>query len=366
MAMTNARDDVYDKPIAYEEDDKIIYRASALGMCPGALVRARLGVTPSAPSSMMQERFQEGHDFEAEVVAKGLEQASGMGAGASARAWQLVTDRAHLEAYAPVVEHGDGWQMQTELIWSNKIIRCHPDGLAIQAHSGDTRVIEAKFLSEEFAWDKIKKVEKMGPRGLGDTYAWQLAVEMLSMEMSGLYIIGMKELVEREDGEREVKLGAVWTLLVDEPPFTLKEIKARVLEIEGYVARGEMPTCPLPLMYPCGYWADHEVVEREEVDDDELEGWVLAWQQAARKHGELGVEVDGHRAEVARRMGELGLVSARVAQVDVSMVSGGQGNVSWAKWAAEVKRRFPTVDVNEDEYRGKAREGYVKLTEVKE
>jgi hypothetical protein len=188
------RDESFDKPLAYEDGDKVVYRASGLGACVGALVRARLGVTGSPPSDFMQTRFDEGTDWEAEVIARGL--------GVD---WVQVLDADHLTPFGTVVDADYGrLQLQTEIAWGNKIIRCHPDAIAIQGSTLRPYVVEAKFLSPDFALEKIKAVDKMGARGLGETYAWQVAVEMLSTGLPCLYVIGFKDVVE-VDGERVVR-----------------------------------------------------------------------------------------------------------------------------------------------------------------
>ena len=85
------RDAAYDRAIAYEEDGEagglVVYRASSLGGCVGALTRARLGVTASPPPALMLERFQEGTDWEQAVIDAGL--------GGEGGEWMQITDPDH-------------------------------------------------------------------------------------------------------------------------------------------------------------------------------------------------------------------------------------------------------------------------------
>lgn len=353
------RDATFDKPIAYEEDGKVIYRASSLGMCTGALVRARLGVTGSAPSDMMQTRFDEGTDWEAEVIAQGL--------GVD---WVQVLDPDHLAAWGTVVaaDHGRA-QVQTEVAWGNKVVRCHPDGIVTSGSTLEPRVLEAKFLSPEFALEKIKAVDKHGARGLGASYAWQLAIEMLSTGLPALYVIGVKDAVEVE-GERVVRgVREIAVMEFDEPPYTLREVKARVLEIEGYVARGEIPACPVPLMYPCPFWMDHEQPERVELDDDALVEWVEVWRLAKQQSDEAAGALDEVREQIRARLEELEVPGGVCKGVQMAVLPSRPGNVSWAKWAAAVKKKYADVkadeELAEDRFRGADTKPSVKIEEAK-
>jgi len=365
---TEARDEIFDKPLTYENDEgKIIYRASGLGGCVRSLVLSRLGVTPSPPSDFMAERFQEGHDWEREVLARGLEQAGGQG-------WVEVTNPDHLALYGRVVqEEGDVMQVETELAWSNKVIRCHPDAIAVNRDGLDQRVVEAKFLSSEFASAKYREIDKATKAGkhpalgLGEQYAWQVAVEMLSTGLPMLYVIGEKEVGENEDGGRVVTgIGTVQVWEWDEPPFSLAEVKARVLEVEGYVARGEMPPCPVPLQYPCGFWREHEEREEiEEITDPELDKLVEEFARANGEAHKLADRAAKLKVQMLERMRGIGMNSGKGHGLIVSRVSARPGNVSWAKWAQEVKKKHPEVtDVDEEKFRGKEVAETIRVEEI--
>ena len=346
------RDVVFDKPMAYEEGDKIIYRASSLGSCPGALVRARLGVSGSAPSDMMQERFDEGTAWEERVLLAGL--------GVD---FTRTVEQDHLALHGEVVQSEAGLQIETELAWSNKVIRCHPDGIATKSTTLEKYVVEVKFLGEQMFND-------ITMRGVWPAnYQWQKAVEMLSTGLPLLYIIGKKVVTEDADGNRVVELGEVWTEEVLESPFSLAEVKMRVLEIEGYVARGEMPACPVPLMYPCPYWADHEpgagADARVESDDEVLKAWIDVWRRAKEESDKAVEAVDFARKAVLEQMAELKLESARCDGVDLTVIRPTQGNVSWAK-AYKALSMQTKQQVNEDEFRGKVGDVTVRIVPVKD
>lgn len=346
------RDEVYDKPIAYEEGDKIIYRASSLGMCKGALVRARLGVSASGPGEMMLKRFQEGNDWEERVLLAGLEAAG----------FTRTVDLDYLEPYGRVVEGAGGLQVETELAWSNKVVRCHPDGIATKRNGLEKFVVEVKFLGEQMYRDITR--DGKWPA----SYEWQKAVEMLSTGLPLLYIIGEKVVTEGAKGERVVELGEVWTeeVTLADVPFSLVDVKMRVAEVEGYVARGELPQCPVPFMYPCPYWAEHEEKEGpEEITDEALIAWVDVYERAKKAKDQADKDVEFTKKAIAEQMAELHLDSGRCAGYDIAVVADQErGNVSWASWAKAVKKKYPEVDLSEDEFRGKPTKGYVRITEV--
>lgn len=348
------QNEVYSRAAAYEDDDgRIVYRASSLGGCAGALVRARLGVTGSAPSDVMQTRFDEGHEYEAEVITRGI--------GVD---FIQVTDRDKLAAWGTLVEHGDVPQIETEIAWSNKVVRCHPDGVVIQGSTLQPYVVEAKFFGDDLFFSTVQSVEVGGMLGLGLTRAWQASVEMLSTGLPLLYIIGRKDVVE-VDGERVLRgVGEVWTREFTEPCFDLKAVKARVLEIEGYVARGEMPACPVPFDYPCPYWDSHEQVDKLAIEDEALKAWIDVWKLAKSAHDKATSDLEFARGAVAEQMKELGITGGVCDGVDLALVPEGQGNVSW-KAAYDALKREVGRGVDEDKFRGKPRAGYVKI-EAKE
>lgn len=354
--MTTTHDPIFDKPAAYEDGDKIVYRASSLGSCTAALVRARLGVTGSAPSDLMLERFQEGHDWEHDLLVAGF--------GVD---WVQVTMPEHLQLYGKVVQDQAGLQVETEIAWSNKVIRCHPDAIAVHRHSGERVVVEAKFFGEDLYAETLAGVEKDGMLGLGATRSWQASVEMLSTGLPMLYILGRKRVVER-DGVRVVTgIDDVTCFEWQDPCWEEKDVKARVLEVEGYVARGEMPTCPVPFDYPCPYWADHEKVEAEELTDEMLVHLVESYERAVSAADRHKTEADQIKRGIDARLTEIEVDGGRCAGWDVARVSERPGNVSWSKWAEKVKKEFPGAkEIDVEEFRGKMVEGGVRMTKVKE
>lgn len=342
--------DPYSKPAVYTEvidgREVVVYRASSLGFCPGALVRARLGVQPSPPPANIEAAWAMGREHEDALVARGLEMA-GM---------TDVQNRDHLGMYGRVVEHAGSTRLQVETeLWcgDGAVVRCHPDGVAIDKGSLDPWVVEAKLLSQSY-YDSITK------NGLTPTYHWQAGVERASTGLPLLYIVGVKD----EEGKWDPETGRVIYWTVQGGPTEL-DIKMRVWEIEGYVARGEMPDCPLPLMYPCPWWKEHPEPVVEDVEDALL-------RSLANRYFELGVKIDiakaardnardGILAWYADR-GDNDAATVTCHQYKVTRVGGGEkGNVAWK----QVAEKYMPEGVDLDEFRGKPNSPSVRV-EMKE
>lgn len=354
------RDEVFDKPMVYEESDgaggeRVVYRASSLGGCMGALVRTRMGMTPDLPPDLMLERYQEGIDWEGGVIAQGL-----------GDEWAQLTDGIKLSTFGKIVEVEGRLQVEVELAWSNKVVRCHPDAIAIHRQSGKIAVVEAKFLGESMFAEKSLAASFEGPKGLGDMYAWQVAVEMLATGLPMLYLIGKKKI--EGDGEDRKVVGVeevipyLWE--VGEEPWGLKDVKARVLAVEGYAARGEVPACPLPFMYPCGFWRDHDEPDRT-IEDERLEFLVESYARAKANEGAHRDEGERIKKDVDARLRELGVKGGECGGWEIARVETRPGNVSWASaYKALSKQTGERVD--EEKYRGKEIAGGVRMTKKKD
>lgn len=347
---------VFDHAAAYEEGESVVYRASSLGRCIGALVRARLGVTGSPPPPKFRELFDEGHAFEQRVIHAGL--------GID---W-VALDGHKLAKYGKVVqdEQGGGEQVETEIRFGRYIIRCHPDAIAANVAgmqdgegAAERAVVEAKFFGPDLFYKTIKQIgdaERAGKNpalGLGMAYAYQVAIEMHSTGLPLLWVQGLKD----RDGELEI--GEVFTMEVAEPPFTLAEIKARVYEVEGWVARGEMPPCPVPLDYPCPYWDTHDVdAGLESLDDAVLATLVDSYAMLVEEKETVAEALELAKQNIWERMKGLGVEKGKCNGYQLYPVAPKQGSVSWSKaYAALAKQTGKRVD--EDAFRGKVGEEYL-------
>lgn len=219
------------RPSRYIENGRVIYRASALGMCMKSLVAMGLGHKPEPHPDFLLKRFQQGVDGEP-VVLKMLSENWVLEYEASSMHWlkwhdgqilvempvgQHVTIRGHADGIgkcfkAPVLEYG-------ESDWV----------------PGEVRMIEVKCVTEDYARVLLKK--------LPFYYIVQVAVYSQVLGFPPMLALGIKD----DDGVVQ----HVVTEMI-EPELTLREVKQRVMEIEGWVERGELPKCDHP-NWPCQY-----------------------------------------------------------------------------------------------------------------
>lgn len=203
------------------DDGTITYRASALGgECTRALVLSRLGYDERPPPADMQERFNEGHLHEDAVLARMKDEG-----------WTI-------------------WDQQAEvsLMVSGKIrVVGHIDakGAVVLSKEGfdkdvTPRVVEVKSQSkDEFAAFQSSGWES----GYFPRYKWQLSCYM--------HATGLPAVVVRKD-RNSGKLALEW---VDEPFYTVQQIRSRVLSVEVLAADGIGPEeCGPGTIYPCPFF----------------------------------------------------------------------------------------------------------------
>lgn len=360
---TTERDPIFDKPTTYELlDGRVVYRASSLGFCPGALVRSRLGITPSPPPENIERAWAAGRDNEAALVARGLEQIG----------YKAVNSRVilgGLPGVRGVVETDAGLQVEVQIeVGKRAVVLCHPDGIAMKkgAVKGDEKmVVEAKLLSQSY-WDQITRGGGV-PAGLTETYSWQVSVEAHATGLDVIYIIGVKE----EDGTWDAADGKVVVFQVkkENTPYTIEQIKTRVLEIEGYVHRGDMPTCPEPKMWPCPWWKEHDDdrAEVETVEDELLESLAARYKDLGDQMDVLKAQREAARDGILKWYADTGRASGDEGRVEVGglrvvRVAGGEGNVSWKGVWESVKYEHKDMDL--EQFRGKPTNDSVRVERI--
>lgn len=258
-----------DAAVVHHDGDRWVYRASGLGNCLGALVRARMGIDGDPHPDWLQERFNEGKQLEDEI----LDNLTKYG-------WHML-DRGELEELGFTVD--DEGQVEVEVKvpivgGEGVVVRCHPDGIARHDNYG-LSVVEVKATSEGYA----KTIEREMPK----MYAWQVAVEHAGARKkvdcdTVVFVVARKEFDEGEDGAREnVRLKGMSVKHI-EPAFSRVDIIKRVQQVEQYVRDNEVPYCEYA-QYPCVFWADHDPDDPVwkkgkvvEVPDEDVDDWDYA------------------------------------------------------------------------------------------
>lgn len=228
----------------YVEDGRVIYRASAVGMCEEALLALRQGMGAMMPPEWFQEKLDEGTEAEEEIV----------NAGFGRHGLDLVHAQEEVEV----------------AITDNILIRGHTDG-----RGRDDEELEAGLEAKKLGPSLWKKWDS----GLASFwsacpyYRDQLTVYMHGSGLPFLYAVGQWDPDEK-------KIVQVQTKLIPTPPGDINEIKARVLRVEARFMGSEVPECDGKGMWPCPVYYLHDEEEREQVEDEELEEAVAQYLDA--------------------------------------------------------------------------------------
>lgn len=114
------------------------------------------------------------------------------------------------------------------------IIRGHIDGFCKPPRIRKTRLVEIKTMSKDRFKKWMASGETSRERLLSPDfkkYAWQISDYMHAYKMTAMYVVK-----NRDSGELDIG----W---IETPPIDLKTIRAKVISVEMWAKRGEMPEC---------------------------------------------------------------------------------------------------------------------------
>jgi len=242
-----------DRPAVYEDDGKVVYRASSFGGCPIALAAARQNYDPRPYPKQALEVFAAGQEAEdwffGEYRHKGLQQVLEL----------AVTGKIAIRA------HADAWHPGDEY------------GYEIKSQSGE---LFDKWTPGLFASDP-----------LWIKYGWQIST---MMHASG----AMWQLVRvnRDD----LSSTGIARHNIEQPFYSLDEIRSRVFEVEGLAREAELRCdrgeffCPYPYL--------HTEEEIELVDDRELDNLTAGYLTTRKVADEINKAVAGYREKILGRL----------------------------------------------------------------
>lgn len=228
-----------------------VYRASGLGGCMKAQIAAHLGFTPLSTEKYMEDWAREGELHENEVVER-------LGD---------VTDR------------------QLELTWDvlpSVQLQGHVDGVRHGA------VFEVKSMSDDVykAWLK----HKWDAPGMVQKYKWQVSSYMMMLNMP-LHFVAKN----RNNGKIDEEF-------LDVPPYSKQAIFARIMEMEKWVRRGELPDECSVRNWPCPFVYLEQQLSLELAEDEILDELAQMYEEA-----NLAVKVAETRKKEARKALDVGL-----------------------------------------------------------
>lgn len=202
--------------------------------------------------------------------------------------WEF--DRAMVKPCRFRPEWGECDQHEVELpITKDIVVGCHLDAVGKYEKHPWKNVIEVKSCSKD-QFERVKKL-KWGIGGYFDKYKWQVSAQHWA---SGHGVI--VAVVNKDDGE-------VWFLTSDVPHYSKVEITQRVLTVESWVRRGELPDCdinqyPCPFVYlGCTGDSDRVLASRE------IEELAVRYKAAKVKEDEAGREVTSLRTQLKAACG---------------------------------------------------------------
>ena len=201
----------------------MILRMSSLGSCIRAQVAERLGYRQLPVSDQMQSRYDRGNTHETDCLA-------------AMRADGWIVDSEQLEV---VITEAD-------------MLTGHLDGIA-SLDGGPRRVLEIKAPS---TWASFRKAHLTADYSNG--YMHRIATQISCyMVATGLECV----MACLNDA------GTVETFGIETPPHSRQEIINRVVTIEDWVARGELPPECSQADYPCPFVYLHDEDVVMEIDD---------------------------------------------------------------------------------------------------
>lgn len=236
-----------DKPMVYlDDEDRTIFRASALGQCQTAMIALRMGFSAMKPPKSMQDRFNEGHLHEPDIVKRANTEYGIEVFNTQRTVVWWVTDTIGIKGH--IDGEGVGWlEDEVDEDWDP----------ANPPH----RLFEAKTMSEQaFRWWVDHDWNERWAKYPGYARQWTVYGHATELD-EGLYAVKNKE-------SGQLLIEATPTQVV---PLPL--IKATVVGVEAHVRQGlPLPddckprkSWPCPVFYvgPCGYDERDSLAERE-------------------------------------------------------------------------------------------------------
>lgn len=224
-----------------------IYRASGLGGCIKAQVAAQLEYTALKSGELDSNLSYEGNLHEDDIIA-----------------------RFYPEDVARQVEVNLD-------VMPNVVVQGHVDGLS-------DHVVEVKSMGRDpyKAWLK----DRWDTPGLVQKYKWQISVYMHATGLPCTLYVKC-----RDNGKIDIDN-------IDEPFYSLQEIRGRVLEIEKWVRRDELPVeCDIK-NFPCPFFYLEEQLSLDLMEDDTID-------ELARMYHDASMEVkraEGKKKEARKAL----------------------------------------------------------------
>lgn len=287
-----------------------VYRASALGGCLKAQIAGQLGFTPLSTERFMANLAHEGELHEKDLMEK---------YGAIDRQKEVTLE---VLPSAIVVGHIDGYK--------------------------PPHVLEVKTMGDEPF--KAFKKDRWDTPGLVQKYKWQISAYMLALSRPCKVIA------------KNRNTGEVLEVDVETPFYSNGDILRRVVEMERWVRRGELPDECSVSQFPCPFYYLEQQQTLEVTEDAVIDELARMYQEAS-----VAVKTADARKRVARQALDQGLAGRERVVTEVSKVTYyevrttkldtdkmKEDGIEIEKYEVQTIGKRLRVTVNEDEPRGDA------------
>lgn len=275
------------RPIVYREGDVWVYRASSIGLPVRCLAAARQGYDPLPSPQHLLAAAAEGNRLE-----------------------PVVKERLQKEGFRIGVEQQE---VELQVEGAAAILRGHLDGADVSTPDGrDGLILEVKTMSRR-VWDKFWRYR--WDRAV--TYAWQLSVYMHAVGAeAAVYAV-----LNRDTDQLQ-------TFIVEEPPVRWSQIEAKVLAVEAFGERSDLPPCT-GAEYECSwsYLCDRQAAQFVELESGDAE---LIASLAARY------------TQLSEAIKELNGLKGQVRDELVVALEAAGGKVETAGWRVQMVERTNT------------------------
>lgn len=291
-----------DRPVAYLDAGRPVYRASACGGCLRALVASRLGFSPVEVPEFMSRAAVEGSRHEPWVVED-----------LGAQGWVV-----------------DGRQEEVEIESAAFAIRGHIDGTA--AKDGTNHLLEIKTMSGRRYADYLRHGVGHFPR-----YAAQIAVYHEAKKLPILYAVK-----NRDSGALDLRV-------LPEPPVSYEDIRRRLLLAEVHARKGQLPACDYaPRSFerricPFSFLCDGADAREEAASEGRVLDWAtLSLKEWAKRYLDAKAQEDAAKAlkekareELTGRLTEAGVSKAAAGEYSVALSTRTRKGLDTAKLEAD-------------------------------
>ena len=244
------------RPDAYVDDDgAVTVRAYAIGHCSRSLWAALNEVDGEGFSDYIETIFAEGHMHEEAVREVLVSEGAEIDDQYEVTLWIIPGE-------LKIVGHLDGYITNWKQIWENKAL----------------------------GKDGFRRFQNVGFDAYPN-YPWQISTYMLATELPALYTVK-----SRDSGE-------IIRFVIDTPPITEDEIKAKAIGVYQAYKSGEMPLCD-PERWQCSYRFLHDELEEDEqvhtVEDPYIEAAAGALMEVREQQKILKEKHDELRDDVLK------------------------------------------------------------------